>query len=85
MRQIQRVDHLCPEILEQVIGHPYIHPHKSNIFRKSLQFLKLIDADDDAHMVHPHADNQFKFPPFFIAMPRGRISKEEMTIQQMYN
>jgi len=24
-------------------------------------------------------------PPFFVAMPRGRKSKEEMTIQHMYD
>jgi len=83
MRQIARIDHLCPEILDQVINHPFITPVKSNIIRFALQALGIIEPNMD--FVHPHPDNQLKYPPFFVALPRGRMSREEMTIQHMYD
>lgn len=83
--QITRVDHLCPEILEDVLRFPKINPPKKGRLRKSLQWLRIIPKDKDDHMVHPHIDNSLTYPPFFVAIPRGRHSKEEMTIQHMYD
>ena len=39
-------------------------------------------------LLHPENDDDDqmqKYPPFFVAMPRGRLNKEEMTIQHMYD
>lgn len=81
--QIARIDHLCPEILEQVLSHKSITPPKPNHIRKFLQYFNMIPHS--SHQVHPHEDNKLQYPPFFIAMPRGRRSKEEMTIQHNYD
>ncbi len=84
-RQIMRIDHLCPEILEQVISHPFIQKKELSRARKLLQYLKIIPKEKDAHIVHPHPENSMMYPAFFVALPRGRHSKEEMTIQHMYD
>lgn len=81
--QIARIDHLCPEILEQVLSHKSITPPEENHIRKLLQYFNIIPQSN--HPVHPHDDNKLQYPPFFIAMPRGRRSKEEMTIQHNYD
>lgn len=83
--QVARIDHLCPEILDQVLSHDSITPSEPSFIRSALQYLNLIPQDPKKHLVHPHQDNQLKYPPFFVAMPRGRRSKEEMTIQHNYD
>ena len=84
-RQIMRLDHLCPEILEEVISHPLIRKKGTHRIRKMLQYFGIIPQEKDAHIIHPHPENEMLFPAFFVATPRGRHSKEEMTIQHMYD
>jgi len=84
-RQIMRIDHLCPEILDQVISHPFITKKDIGPVRKILQYLRIIPKEKDAHIVHPHPENVMLYPAFFVALPRARRSKEEMTIQHMYD
>lgn len=83
--QIMRIDHLCRETLDDLIAHPNITPKRPGPIRRLLQRLKFIPPDPLAHVVHPHPNNDLLFPPFFVALPRGRTSKEEMTIQHMYD
>ncbi len=84
-RQIMRIDHLCPEILDQFMDHPFIHRKGPHWFRRYLQKFGIIPQEKDAHIVHPHPKNVMQFPAFFVAFPKGRHSKEEMTIQHMYD
>lgn len=85
MRQIARIDHMCPEIMEQIINHPFITPdHSPSIMRKIWQFLGFVLPDQEKY-VHPHKENELMYPPFFVAFPRGRVMQEEMTIQHMYD
>lgn len=79
-RQIARIDHLCPEILDDVIRHPSISPPSLTRTAKWLKKLGLYTTD-----IKSEEDQMHKYPPFFVAMPRGRLSKEEMTIQHMYD
>lgn len=85
-RQIMRIDHLCPEILDEVLSHPSIGKKREpRWYRKTLQKINIISPEKDSHIVHPHPENEILFPAFFVALPRGRNSKEEMTIQHMYD
>lgn len=79
-RQVSRIDHLCEEILDDIIRHPSITPGKPTLLGDVLFKLGLID-----HGLGTDEDQSKKYPPFFIAMPKGRINKEEMTIQHMYD
>ena len=65
LRQLTRIDNLCPEILDNVMQHPTLASSQSGSWLSS--------------------NNMLRMPPFFIAMPRGRHSKEEMGIQHMYD
>ncbi len=84
-RQIMRIDHLCPEILDEFMRHPSIFKKEQHWLRRFLQNFNFIPKEKDAHIVHPHPENVMQFPAFFVAFPRGRHSKEEMTIQHMYD
>jgi len=90
-RQIARIDHLCPEILEEILNHPAVSPKSPSIFRRAFQYFNLIPHDSTtingqhALSKNSHLENAINYPPFFIALPRGRHSKEEMTIQHMYD
>lgn len=79
LRQVSRIDHLCKEILDDVIGHPWITPEKPTKIGRWLKRLGVVD-----HGIE-EIEKSRKFPPFFVAMPRGRHSREEMTIQHMYD
>lgn len=79
-RQVARIDHLCEEILDDIIAHPSITPSKPTPIGAILHKLGIID-----HGLGSEEDQSKKYPPFFIAMPKGRINKEEMTIQHMYD
>ena len=65
LRQLTRIDNLCPEILDNVMQHPTLASSKRGSWLSS--------------------NNMLSMPPFFVAMPRGRHSKEEMGIQHMYD
>ena len=84
-RQVMRIDHLCRETLDDLMGHPFISPKKPGFVRKILQKLNIVSRDHYASMEHPHPNHHMIYPPFFVAFPRGRTSKEEMTIQHMYD
>ena len=84
-RQIMRIDHLCPEILDEFMKHPFITKNERHWVRRYLQKFGIIPQEKDAHIVHPHPKNVMQFPAFFVAFPRGRHSQEEMTIQHMYD
>lgn len=79
-RQIARIDHLCPEILDEIIRHPSITVPKPTMVNRLLKMFgtEYHGVDDDGTQVQ-------KYPPFFVAMPRGRLNREEMTIQHMYD
>jgi len=80
-RQIARIDHLCDEILDDVIRHPSITPQNSTTFADFLKYIGLLERPEKEKK-----DQQWqKYPPFFVAMPRARRNKEEMTIQHMYD
>jgi hypothetical protein len=66
LRQLTRIDNLCPEILENVMQHP------------------TLASSNRANWLSSNS-NVLSMPPFFVAMPRGRHSKEEMGIQHMYD
>lgn len=78
-RQIARIDHLCPEVLDDIIRHPSISKPKLTTAGKWLKKLGLLHTENEDD------DQMRKYPPFFVAMPRGRLNKEEMTIQHMYD
>lgn len=77
-RQIARIDNLCPEILDDIIRHPFITSMK---LRKLGRWLKLLGLP----ALGADKEEMKKNPPFFVAMPRGRLNREEMTIQHMYD
>ena len=85
-RQVHRADNLCPEILDDVLLHPALNkrtlnPHPIRNFLHKIGIVK----DDLAHLKEIPDDTRLATPPYFVAMPRGRRSKEEMTIQHMYD
>lgn len=63
VRQLTRIDNLCPEVLDNMLNHP-------NLKKKNGVGSKPEDP---------------RYPPFFVAMPKGRRSQEEMTVQHMYD
>jgi hypothetical protein len=68
LRQLTRIDNLCPEVLENFMAHPTISHN-----------------DGLSFFHHNHDDEELLTPPFFVAMPKGRHAREEMTIQHMYD
>jgi hypothetical protein len=86
-RQIARIDNLCDEVLDDVLNHPSVKIPENNWARRLFMNLGLVSKDElrisgNKDTVGP---KRRETPPFFIAMPRGRRSKEEMTIQHMYD
>ncbi|EED87232.1 predicted protein [Thalassiosira pseudonana CCMP1335] len=87
-RQVARIDNLCEEVLQDVLEHPSVAPPKGNWFRRLFIHLNLIPKDElriAGDKTTPEGPKRRETPPFFVAMPRGRRSKEEMTIQHMYD
>ncbi|KAL9181302.1 hypothetical protein ACHAXT_010107 [Thalassiosira profunda] len=87
-RQLARIDNLCDEVLRDVLDHPSVSLPKGGWFRRLFIRLGLISKEE----LRISGDGQTaagpkrrETPPFFVAMPRGRRSKEEMTIQHMYD
>ena len=69
MRQLTRIDNLCPEVLENALEHP-----------------NMATTSHETNLLSFHHSSKGAFvPPFFVAMPKGRHAKEEMTIQHMYD
>jgi hypothetical protein len=86
-RQIARIDNLCEEVLDDVLEHPYVkkHDHKIRHFFIRLGFLSTDELRMSGDASTPEGPRRRETPPFFVAMPRGRKNKEEMTIQTMYD
>jgi len=87
-RQVARIDNLCDEVLVDVLGHPSVSQPKGNWFRRFFIRIGLISKDElriSGDKTTPEGPMRREAPPFFIAMPRGRRNKEEMTIQHMYD
>lgn len=88
-RQIARIDNLCEEVLDDVLDHPSVSPPKPSFVRRVLMKIGLISKDE--LRIAPKASagalssQKRETPPFFVAMPRGRKNREEMTIQHMYD
>ena len=80
-RQIHRLDHLCPEMLDDILNHPYVN-HRPPLPRIEHAIKKVVDfiLGEEEDPVHKQL-----FPTFFVGMPRGRYMREDMTIQHMYD
>lgn len=87
-RQVARIDNLCDEVLDDVLGHPSVSLPQGNWFRRIFIRLGLISKEElriSGDKESPDGPKRRETPPFFVAMPRGRRSREEMTIQHMYD
>ena len=87
-RQIARIDNLCDEVLDDVLGHPSVSLPQGNLFRRFFIRMGLISKEElriSGNTESPEGPKRRETPPFFVAMPRGRRNKEEMTIQHMYD
>ena len=93
-RQVARIDNLCEEVLEDVLWHPSVSRPPYNLIRRLFMRLGLISKDELRIFSTGKSRNGElleslpkwrETPPFFVAMPRGRRNKEEMTIQHMYD
>lgn len=86
-RQVARIDNLCDEVLADVLIHPSVSAPTSNPFRRIFIKLGLISKDELRVVGKGTTEGPRKreTPPFFVAMPRGRRAREEMTIQHMYD
>jgi hypothetical protein len=86
-RQIARIDNLCDEVLDDVLDHPSLKQNGS-VIRRFFIRVGLISKEElrvSGDKKTPEGPKRRETPPFFVAMPRGRRSKEEMTIQHMYD
>lgn len=86
-RQVARIDNLCDEVLNDVLDHPSLK-NKGSAFRRFFIRLGLISKEElriSGDKNAPEGPKHRETPPFFVAVPRGRRSKEEMTIQHMYD
>jgi hypothetical protein len=86
-RQIARIDNLCDEVLNDVLDHPSLKPNGS-VIRRFFIRVGLIPQEElrlSGDTKTPVGQRRRETPPFFVAMPRGRRNKEEMTIQHMYD
>jgi hypothetical protein len=89
-RQVARIDNLCDEVLDDVLDHPSVSPPQPSFARR--MFIKIGVISDDELRIAPKTPSEElslnkrrETPPFFVAMPRGRKNREEMTIQHMYD
>lgn len=87
-RQIARIDNLCEEVLDDVLDHPSVSLPQGNLMRRFFIRLGLISKEElrvSGDKDSLEGPKRRETPPFFVAMPRGRRNKEEMTIQHMYD
>lgn len=76
-RRLARIDNLCPETLLDVLQYLLtnsLNTRWPDMFRKMLRF-----------RVNHDISNEYQHPPFFVALPRGRLNQEEMAIQHTYD
>ena len=87
-RQVARIDNLCDEVLDDVLDHPSVSPPRGGWLRRVFIRLGLVSAEElriSGEEDDPGGPRRRETPPFFVALPRGRRSREEMTIQHMYD
>jgi hypothetical protein len=85
LRQLTRIDNLCPEILHNVMQHPSLaSPTKHWLLSAGASSSSSSGSSSDSR-VTTMGESSLSMPPFFVAMPRGRHNKEEMSIQHMYD
>eukprot|EP00521_Asterionellopsis_glacialis_P014525 CAMPEP_0195309316 /NCGR_PEP_ID=MMETSP0707-20130614/38677_1 /TAXON_ID=33640 /ORGANISM="Asterionellopsis glacialis, Strain CCMP134" /LENGTH=391 /DNA_ID=CAMNT_0040373613 /DNA_START=631 /DNA_END=1809 /DNA_ORIENTATION=+ len=82
LRQLTRIDNLCDEMLDNIYDHPFLENSKKS---KSLISKLFPPESASGGEFSLKQANTPRYPPFFIAMPKGRLQKEEMTIQHMYD
>lgn len=85
LRQLTRIDNLCPEILSNIVDHPFLDNTKKYENNFIVNMLKSSSTSAENFTPTGDAANLPRYPPFFIALPKGRLQKEEMTIQHMYD
>ena len=77
-----------PKVLNDVLDHPSVSLPKGGWFRRLFIRLGLVSKEElriSGNKESPEGPKRRETPPFFVAMPRGRRNKEEMTIQHMYD
>ena len=88
-RQVARIDNLCDEVLSDVLDHPSVKQPGGSVLRRLFIDLGLVSGDElrisGGGGASPEGARRRETPPFFVAMPRGRRNREEMTIQHMYD
>ena len=88
-RQVARIDNLCDEVLDDVLDHPSVKQPGGSVLRRLFIDLGLVPRDElrisGDGGASPEGPRRRETPPFFVAMPRGRRNREEMTIQHMYD
>jgi hypothetical protein len=82
LRQLTRIDNLCPEILHNVMQHPSL---ASSTKHWLLSGGGGGGGGGSNTNIGQSISGSLNMPPFFVAMPRGRHNKEEMSIQHMYD
>eukprot|EP00549_Striatella_unipunctata_P000804 CAMPEP_0118691284 /NCGR_PEP_ID=MMETSP0800-20121206/10591_1 /TAXON_ID=210618 ORGANISM="Striatella unipunctata, Strain CCMP2910" /NCGR_SAMPLE_ID=MMETSP0800 /ASSEMBLY_ACC=CAM_ASM_000638 /LENGTH=563 /DNA_ID=CAMNT_0006589039 /DNA_START=1 /DNA_END=1692 /DNA_ORIENTATION=- len=78
-RQLSRIDNLCPEVLQNVLDHPSISIGGKFSGPFAVFSRYLLESKQRKKSKSPIT------PPFFVALPKGRRKREEMTIQHMYD
>mmetsp|Transcript_19974 Transcript_19974/g.28417 ORF Transcript_19974/g.28417 Transcript_19974/m.28417 type:complete len:621 (+) Transcript_19974:79-1941(+) len=80
-RQIHRLDHLCPEMLDDILSYPSVtkYPPLTGVERSFKYMLDFLLGEEESPVPKQ------LYPSFFVALPKGRTSREEMTIQHMYD
>ena len=68
-------------MLDDILSHPSVnkHPALPHVERWMKHVVDFLLGEEE----NPHPKQLY--PSFFVAMPRGRINREEMTIQHMYD
>lgn len=88
-RQVARIDNLCDEVLSDVLDHPSVKQAGGSALRRLFINLGLVPGDElrisGGGGASPEGARRRETLPFFVAMPRGRRNREEMTIQHMYD
>merc|ERR1711935_779359 len=63
-RQIARIDNLCSEILDDITRHPSLKHKKLSMFWRVMKMFGISGGKDIIE------EEEKKYPPFFVAMPR---------------
>lgn len=95
-RQVYRVDHMCTEVLDEVLNFPglnreSIHSDEGHPVRSLLQRWGVLNDPLATYRQLPEG-SMVTYAPFLVALPMGRrttdmthFGRQEMTIQHMYD